>query len=181
MSPKKIERSRTDDFRRVETHIEEESKGTGTERIITVLEEKVPMEIRKVVRETVIPVVTSRRIEEYKDGAIINTEVEVVPDHALNLAPPKSSFSKDDLKLIVQEALRERDKQERKEKEKSPERIPERKPEKEKRPKKETESPKEIIAQHMEEKNPWVDYILYAIVAFLGAAILYFTVIRNIL
>lgn len=177
MSPKKVERTRTDDFRRVETHTQEENKGNGTERVITVLEEKVPMEIRRVVRETVIPVVTSRRIEEYKDGAIINTEVEVVPDHALNLAPPKTSFSKEDLRQIVQEALRERDKQEERE------RKPEPRPEKEKKPRREpNESAKELITQHMEEqKNPWIDYVLYAIVAFLGAAILYFTVIRNII
>jgi hypothetical protein len=106
MANTRVERHRTEDQRRSELRVEEIAVGNSTERVTTHLEEKVPMEVRRVVRETIVPVVTARHIDEYEDGKLVNSETEVVPDHALNLAKPTPApITLEDIRKIVREAV----------------------------------------------------------------------------
>jgi hypothetical protein len=104
---KTVLRSKTDDFRRVETHVEETAQGASTERVTTVREEVVPMEVKKVIKETVVPVVTSRRVDSYENGDVVVTEHEVVPDESLRLGKIQHGpLTYEDISRAVQEAVR---------------------------------------------------------------------------
>lgn len=101
-----VVKSKTDDFRRVETHIEESVQGANTQRVTTVKEEVVPMAVQKVVRETVVPVVTSRQTDTYQDGKVIATEHEVVPDQALVLNGLEPAMNSQDIAKAIEDAIR---------------------------------------------------------------------------
>lgn len=80
---KTVEISKTDDFRRVEVHTEEIVDGNVTQRIITTKNELIPMVVTKVQKETIMPVVTNRVVENYEEGKLVSTEEEVLAeDHA---------------------------------------------------------------------------------------------------
>jgi len=102
---KTVKKSKTDDFRRVEMHVEESVQGAATERVTTHKEEVIPMAVKKVVRETIVPVVTSRKVESYEDGKIIATEHEVVPDEALALSEYESKVTQQDIAKVVDEVM----------------------------------------------------------------------------
>ncbi len=177
----RIERTRDNDYRRVETHVEEIVNGTTTERVITVMEEKVPMEVRRVVKETVVPVVTSRRIEEYKDGKVVNSAIEVVPEHALNLAPPKPvALTKEELRLALKEVVTEMGV--------APKEVPTPAPKEEvplkvTQPEEKKLSAKKILKERVEsEKETGIlDYVLWTILAALAAGVVYFSVIKGMI
>jgi len=102
---KTVQHSKTDDFRRVEMHVEESTQGPATERITVHKEEVVPMAVKKVVRETIVPVVTSRKVESYEDGKVVATEHDVVPDEALTLKQYEARVSQDDITRAVEAAM----------------------------------------------------------------------------
>jgi len=106
--PDNIQRNKTDDFRRVETHVAEVVNGTTTERVTTFKEEVVPMAVTKVVRETIVPVITNRQTDSYQDGKIVATDHEVVPGEALSLQQRQQQMTHDDVARIVNEVLTRR-------------------------------------------------------------------------
>jgi cobalamin biosynthesis Mg chelatase CobN len=104
----KVERGKSDDNRRTETRIEEVTTGSTTERITTVMEETVPMEIKKVVRETIMPVVTTRKIDQFQEGKVVQSDVEIVPDQQMNLIKSSQDpITKNDIYQIVKSVLSE--------------------------------------------------------------------------
>lgn len=100
---KTVQKSKTDDARRVETHVEEAVNGAATERVTTVREEVVPMAVKKVVREKIVPVVASRVIESYDDqGNVVDTQHEVVDDEAMSL----KGYERDAIVKAVEDAIK---------------------------------------------------------------------------
>lgn len=165
----RVERGKTDDNRRVETYIHEVPIGNGTERVTTIHEEKVPMEVRRVVRETIVPVVTSRRVEEYKDGEVVATEMEVVPDHALNLAPPSQGLTAEDIRLAIRQAVAELTPA-------GP--VPPAEP-KAMAPAPRVMSARQMIEDRLEPTAGWADYVLWVVLAVLAAGIVYLGFFRG--
>lgn len=105
MANRKVEIGKTEDARRTETYVEELVNGTTTERITTILEEKVPMEVKQVIKETIVPVRTTRKVCEYKDGQMVNEIVEVVPDTTIKPVAGKPTINKEDLQAMIREAV----------------------------------------------------------------------------
>lgn len=102
---KKVEISKTDDARRVEKHVEEFVNGGTTERVTTILEEKVPMETKRTIKETIVPVVTTRKICEYQNGQLVNEAVEMVQDTTIKSVGGKATITRDDLDSLIQKAV----------------------------------------------------------------------------
>ncbi len=99
---KTVQKSNNDEFHRIETYVEEIVQDATTERVTTVKEEVVPMMVKKVVREKIVPVVASRIIESYDEsGNIVNTEHEVVQDEATVL----KSYERDSIAKTVEDAI----------------------------------------------------------------------------
>ena len=94
-----------DGFRRLETHVEESVQGDAKQRITTYKEEVIPMEVKKVVRETVLPVVTSRKTESYDRGTLVDTQHEFVPEQAMQLVENNLVVTPDNLAAIVENAI----------------------------------------------------------------------------
>ena len=103
---KTVQRSKTEDSRRIETHVQESAEGAATNRVTTIKEEIVPMAVTKVVRETIVPVVTSRQVDSYQDGKVVSTAHEVVPDEALQLSEYEERITKKDITKAVEDALK---------------------------------------------------------------------------
>lgn len=100
---KTVQKSNSEDNRRVETHVEEVVQGAATERVTTVKEEVVPMAVKKVVREKIVPVVASRVIESYDDkGNVVNTQHEVVNDEDMAL----KNYEREAIVKAVEDAVR---------------------------------------------------------------------------
>jgi hypothetical protein len=100
---KTVQKSNNDDFRRMETHVEEVVQGAATERVTTVKEEVIPMMVKKVVREKIVPVVASRIIESYDEsGKVVDTQHEVVHDEAMAL----KGYERDAIAKTVEDAIR---------------------------------------------------------------------------
>lgn len=139
--------------RRTETHVEEKTEGATTSRITTFLEEKVPMEVRKVIKETIVPVITNRRIEEYENGVMVNSETEIVPEKATSLHQPV--LSKEDIRQAVQEVLKGCNKK---------------------------CSTRSLVEERVNGGwHLNMAYVLYAVLALEAAAIVYFVLLKGIL
>lgn len=105
MANRKVEIGKTEDSRRTEKYVEEQVTGNTTERITTIMEEKVPMETKKVIKETIVPVMTTRKICEYQNGQVVNEVVEVVPDTTIKTVAGKPTINKEDLQAMIKEAV----------------------------------------------------------------------------
>lgn len=104
---KTVQKSNSDDSRRMETHVEEVVLGATTERVTTVKEEHVPMTVKRVVREKIVPVVASRIIESYDDnGNIVDTQHEVVADEAAALKLVERDVTAQAIAKAVEDAIR---------------------------------------------------------------------------
>jgi hypothetical protein len=177
---KTVQRSKTDDMRRVETHVEEAVQGAATERVTTVKEEVIPMAVKKVVRETIVPVVTSRKIESYEDGKVVRTEHEVVPDEALRLGEYEAKVTHEDIARIVDETFRRNISALKQ----APVPAPVASDEEEVAPKSVPKKAREVIQERNEtgkffgfEFDPTL--LLYSALALEAAAIVYLTVLKG--
>lgn len=100
---KTVQKSSNDELRRMETHVEEVVQGATTERVTTIKEEVVPMMVKKVVREKIVPVVASRITESYDDkGNVVESQHEVVNDEAAAL----KGYERDAIAQSVEAAIR---------------------------------------------------------------------------
>lgn len=180
MANKKVEIGKTEDARRTEKYVEENVNGTTTERITTIMEEKVPMETKKVIKETIVPVMTQRKICEYKDGQMVNEVVEVVPDTTIKTVAGKPTINKDDLQAMIKDAVMAAVAQIQ------PQPVHHMQPPVLETPK--VTTTRTMLAEKYEEPATGVvkstnlfDYVLYAVVAVLGALIVYSVVVKPLL
>lgn len=99
---KTVQKSNNNESRRMETHVEEISQGASTERVTTIKEEVVPMMVKKVVREKIVPVIASRIIESYDDnGKVVDTQHEVVQDEAIEL----KLYERDEIVKTIEDTI----------------------------------------------------------------------------
>jgi hypothetical protein len=172
-----VQKSSNDVLRRMETHVEELTQGAATERVTTVKEEVVPMTVKKVVREKIVPVVASRIIESYDDkGNVVDTQHEVVQDEAMVL----KNYQCDELLKTIEDAVRRGQNQ----------RLDDEYPHVEEEPdepvtlKPAPKSSLSIIKERNEPKKGLQieldgNALLYTIVAVEAAVILYMTVLKG--
>lgn len=174
---KTVQKSNNEEFRRMETHVEEISQGATTERVTTVKEEVVPMMVKKVVREKIVPVVASRIVESYDEsGKVVDTQHEVVHDEAMVL----KNYERDALAKTVEDAIRKAQNQ----------RLDDEYPHVEEEPDEPVtlKQSKKSYAKIAEERNGTkkglgIEFdssiLLYSLIAIEAAVILYMTVLKG--
>lgn len=157
---KTVQKSNNNESRRMETHVEETSQGAATERVTTIKEEVVPMMVKKVVREKIVPVIASRIIESYDDnGKVVDTQHEVVQDEAIEL----KLYERDTIVKTIEETINRIQSQ----------RLDDEYPHVEEEPDGTVEDNREL---KIEIDN---NILLYSIIAIEAAAILYLTVLKG--
>lgn len=181
---KTVQKSNSDSDRRMETHVEEVVLGATTERVTTVKEEHVPMTVKRVVREKIVPVVASRIIESYDDnGNIVDTQHEVVADEAAALKLVERDVTAQTIAKAVEDAIR------RSQNVQQMEELPEEEEEEEvvtMRPAAKA-APKSALKMIQERNEPkkGIEFefdgntLLYTVVAIEAALIVYLTVLKG--
>lgn len=107
----KIDRSKTDDGRRVEQRVFETVVDGVKERVVETHVEQIPMTLQERVVEKVAPVVTARKREVYKEGKLVDTIVEELDGGSTKLQPVMNpqiipnALTKEDLVAALREVV----------------------------------------------------------------------------
>lgn len=104
----KVDRTKTDDGRRVEQRVFESVVDGVKERVVETHVEQIPMTLQERVVEKIAPVVTARKREVYKEGKLVDTVVEELDNGSVKMqaaAPAPNSLTKDDLVAAIREVL----------------------------------------------------------------------------
>lgn len=103
----KIDRSKTEDGRRVEQRVFETVVDGVKERVVETHIEQIPMTLQERVVEKIAPVVTNRKREVYKEGKLVDTVVEELDNCSVKMQPanPQAALTKEDLVAALREVV----------------------------------------------------------------------------